>query len=216
MEKFLILIMGPQGSGKGTQGKLLAEKLGYVYAEMGPTLKEYAEQNSNDREIINKYQSKGRLVPDKIVMRAIKYKFEGAKSIILDGVPRNKFQAEKIIELAREYNFKVLAVNIELTDDEAQKRLLARRLCPIDGYEPPYPESLKKKLCPKCGAQLIKRSDDKELVIKQRLKEYHQKTESMMKYLRKEKIKIFGIDGRPNVLKINKELTQKLSKLGIA
>lgn len=216
MEKFLILIMGPQGSGKGTQGKILAEKLGYVYVEMGPTLKEYAQQNSNDSGIINKYQNKGKLVPDKIVMRVIKYKFEGAKSIILDGEPRNKVQAAKIIELAHEYNFKVMAVNIELTDREALKRLLGRRLCPIDGYEPPYPASLKKTACEKCGAKLIKRSDDKKSVIKERLKEYHLHTEPMMKYLKNKKILIIEIDGRPSVLEISKNIALELKKIGIA
>ncbi|TSC92252.1 MAG: adenylate kinase [Candidatus Berkelbacteria bacterium Licking1014_96] len=216
MEKFLILIMGPQGSGKGTQGKFLAEKLGYVYAEMGPALKEYAQQDLEDEKIINQCQNEGKLVPDKIVMRAIKYKFEGAKSIIFDGVPRNKVQAKKIIGLASGYNFKVMAINIELEDSEALKRLLARRLCPIDGFEPPYPESLKKTKCDQCGATLIRRSDDKESVIKKRLKEYHQKTEPMMKYLSKKKITIINIDGRPSVPEISKNITQKLNELGIA
>lgn len=215
MEKFLILIMGPQGSGKGTQGKILAEKLGYVYAEMGPALKEYAKQNPADGKIISQSQIKGKLVPDKVVMRAIKYKFEGAKSIIFDGVPRNKAQAAKIIELAKGYNFKVMAINIELSDREALKRLLARLICPVDGYEPPYPESLKKTKCDKCGAKLIRRDDDQKPIIKERLQEYHKKTEPMTKYLNEEGIDIIQIDGRPSVVEISKSITQKLNDLGI-
>src|SRR3989304_7898872 len=125
MEKFLILIMGPQGSGKGTQGKLLAKNLNYLYAEMGPVLKEYANESPEDRDEILKFQKEGKLVPDEIVIKAIKYKFGGSSNIILDGVPRNKKQAEEIMALAKDYNFKVIAVYIDLKDDEAIKRLLA-------------------------------------------------------------------------------------------
>ncbi|MBU2595877.1 nucleoside monophosphate kinase, partial [Patescibacteria group bacterium] len=171
MEKFLILIMGPQGSGKGTQGKLLAQKLNYLYAEMGPVLKEYASESPEDRDEILRYQKEGKLVPDEIVMKAIKYKFGGSTNIILDGVPRNKKQAKEIMALAKEYNFTVIAVYIDLKDEEALKRLLARLVCPVDGFEPSYPESLKKTACDLCGAKLIRRSDDTESIIKKRLLE---------------------------------------------
>lgn len=212
MEKLLILIMGPQGSGKGTQGKILADTLDYVYAEMGPTLKEYAQENLDDGEIINKYQKQGKLVPDKIVIKAIKYKFEGGINIILDGVPRKKGQAEEILRLAEEYGFKTLAIYIDLPDDEAITRLLARLICPVDGYEPPYPESLKKENCDKCGAKLIRRDDDTEPIIKERLKEYHLKTEPMMKYLEEKGIKIIKIDGMPTVSEVQKNIIESLKK----
>lgn len=215
MEKYLILIMGLQGSGKGTQGKILSKKLKYVYAEMGPTLKEYAQENLNDGEIINKYQKQGKLVPDKIVIKAIKYKFEGGINIILDGVPRKKGQAEEILGLAEEYGFKTVAIYIDLPDDEAIKRLLARLICPVDGYEPPYPESLKKTLCDKCGAKLVRRDDDTEPIIKERLKEYHSKTEPMMKYLANMGVKIIKIDGMPTVPEVQKNIIENLKKLSI-
>lgn len=204
--------MGPQGSGKGTQGKILADTLDYVYAEMGPTLKEYAQENLDDGEIINKYQKQGKLVPDKIVIKAIKYKFEGGINIILDGVPRKKGQAEEILRLAEEYGFKTLAIYIDLPDDEAITRLLARLICPVDGYEPPYPESLKKENCDKCGAKLIRRDDDTEPIIKERLKEYHLKTEPMMKYLEEKGIKIIKIDGMPTVSEVQKNIIESLKK----
>lgn len=215
MEKFLILIMGPQGSGKGTQGKLLADELKYVYAEMGPTLKEYAKLNPEDGEVINKNIKEGKLVPDDLVIKAIKYKFEGGINIILDGVPRKMGQAEEILKLAEEYGFKTIAVYIDLPDDEAIKRLLARLICPLDGYEPPYPESLKKTTCDKCGAKLIRRDDDTEPIIKERLKEYHQKTEPMMKYLEGKGVKLIKIDGMPTVPEVQKNIIKNLKKLGI-
>jgi adenylate kinase len=215
MEKFLILIMGPQGSGKGTQGKILADALNYVYAEMGPTLKEYARLNPEDGEIINKCQKQGKLVPDEIVIKAIKYKFEGGTNIILDGVPRKKGQAEEILKLAEEYGFKTIAIYIDLPDDEAITRLLARLICPVDGYEPPYPESLKKENCDKCGAKLIRRDDDTEPIIKERLKEYHLKTEPMMKYLANMGVKIIKIDGMPSVPEVQKNIIENLKKIGI-
>ncbi|MCX6811856.1 MAG: nucleoside monophosphate kinase [Candidatus Berkelbacteria bacterium] len=214
MENFLILIMGPQGSGKGTQGKLLADELDYVYAEMSPTLKEYAKLNLEDKEKIEKCIAEGKLVPDEIVMRVIKYKFEGSLGIILDGVPRNKNQATEIVALAQEYGFKIITVYIDLPDDEAIKRLLARKICPVDGYEPPYPESLTKENCDKCGAKLITRSDDKEKIIKKRLLEYHEKTEPMMKYL-EEQGKIVKIDGMPTVPEVHKSVIDGLKKIGI-
>ena len=215
MEKFLILIMGPQGSGKGTQGKLLADKLGYVYAEMGLTLTEYAKLNPEDGEIINKHQKQGKLVPDEIVIKAIKYKFEGSTNIIFDGVPRKKEQAEEILRLAEEYGFKTVAVYINIPDKEAITRLLSRVICPVDGYEPPYPESLKKTNCDKCGAKLIRRDDDTEPLIKERLKEYHAKTEPMMQYLEKQGVKILKIDGMPRVEEVQTNINTELLKIGI-
>ncbi len=216
MEKFLILIMGPQGSGKGTQGKKLAEKLKFIYAEMGPTLKEYARQSVEDRDVINKYMKQGILVPDEIVIKAIKYKFGGGLSIILDGVPRKKGQAEEIVRLANEYGFKIIAVYIDLSDLEATKRLLARLVCPVDGYEPPYPESLKKTKCDKCGAKLIRRDDDTERIIKKRLEEYHNKTEPMMAYLEEQKVKIIKIDGQPEIEVVETNIIKQLEKIGIS
>ena len=215
MEKYLILIMGPQGSGKGTQGKKLAEKLKFIYAEMGPTLKEYARQSTDDRDIINKYMKQGVLVPDEIVIKAIKYKFGGGVSIILDGVPRKQGQAEEIVRLANEYGFKIIAIYIDLDDSEATKRLLARLVCPVDGFEPHYPESLKKTKCDKCGAKLIKRDDDTEKVIKKRLEEYHNKTEPMMKYLKEQGVKIIKIDGQPKVETVESNIINQLEKTGI-
>jgi len=215
MEKFLILIMGPQGSGKGTQGKLLAEKFGLTYAEMGPTLKEYANENPEDKETIEKFQSKGKLVPDEIVMKAIKYRFGGASSIILDGVPRNKNQAEEIVALAKEYGLKTIGVYIDLSDDEAVKRLLARLVCPVDGFEPPYPESLKKTSCDKCSAKLIRRDDDTKEIILERLKQFHKLTEPMIDYLKKNKIELIKINGEPAVKMVQNNLIKELEKLGL-
>lgn len=215
MEKFLILIMGPQGSGKGTQGKLLADELKYIYAEMGPTLKEYAKLNPEDGKIINKYQKQGKLVPDEIVIKAIKYKFEGGINLVLDGVPRKNVQAEEILKLAEEYGLKTVAIYIDLPDEEAIKRLLARLICPVDGYEPPYPESLTKTRCDKCGAKLVRRDDDTEPIIKERLKEYHAKTEPMMRYLADMGVKIIKIDGMPTVPEVQKNIIESLNKIGI-
>lgn len=215
MEKYLILIMGPQGSGKGTQGKLLADKFHYVYAEMGPTLSEYAKLNLEDGQIIKQHQQKGLLVPDEVVIRAIKYRFEGSTSIILDGVPRNKEQAEEIINLAQEYGLKTIAIYIDLDDNEAIKRLLARKICPIDGYEPPYPQSLKKTTCDKCGVKLIRRSDDTKKVIRQRLSEYHKKTKPMIDFLKKKKIVVLEIDGKPSVEKVKDQIMTQLKEQGI-
>lgn len=215
MEKYLILIMGPQGSGKGTQGKLLAKKFGFVYAEMGPTLKEYGEENLSDGKIIQKMQTEGKLVPDKIVLRAIKYKFGGGMSIILDGVPRNKIQAKEIIALARDYGLTAIGIYIDLSDEEALARLLSRLICPVDGYEPPYPDSLKKKNCDLCQAKLVRRQDDNKTAIKERLKEYHQKTEPMIQFLSTNEVKIIKVDGRPNVQEVQNSITKELGEAGL-
>lgn len=215
MENFLIIIMGPQGSGKGTQGRLLAKKFGFVYAEMGPTLKEYGQENPADGKIIKKMQSEGKLVPDEIVMKAIKYKFGGGTSIILDGVPRNKVQAEEIVALARDYGLTTIGVYIDLSDEEALARLLSRLICPVDGYEPPYPDSLKKKNCDLCQAKLVRRPDDNKTAIKERLKEYHQKTEPMIQFLSSNEVKIIKVDGRPNVQEVQNSIAKELGDAGL-
>lgn len=210
MKKLAIILIGPPGSGKGTQGKMLARDFGFNYIEMGPTLARFATDNKKIGLSIKKMMREGELVPDKLVIRALNGKFSGEKSIVLDGVPRKVGQAKGVIELSKKYGLELVAIYLVLSDEEVLKRLTSRKMCPKCGYAPPYPEVLDETTCDKCGTTLMRRADDTEEVIKGRLVEYHKKTEPMIKFLKKKNINILEFDGRPEVPEIYKKVSHSI------
>lgn len=216
MKKYVIIVIGPQGSGKGTQSRLLAEKLKLKFAEMGRMLNSCDAFSGDECSKIKKLIKKGELVPDEYIFKALKQEFEEKRGLILDGVPRNDEQAEKVIKLSKEHNFELLVLLLELPEEESITRLTARLVCPVCGYTPPYPEVLTKTHCDKCRSELIKREDDREEVIKERLYEYHQETEPMIKHLENAGIKVYRFDGKPKVPFIHKNIMKKMEEIGVA
>jgi adenylate kinase len=180
-----LIIMGPQGSGKGTHAKKLAEKTGLTHISTGDLLRETIEQGSKESGEIKKLIDAGNLIPDEMMFKILKKRMDAAKSgFVLDGWPRTVKQAEMTDKLAK--IDKVLYLNV--SDKECLRRLGGRSQChqcgAIYGNENP---PKKKGMC-KCGAQLFVRDDDKEEVVKKRLKTYHEQTEPILDFYRKKKM----------------------------
>jgi len=212
-KKLAIMVIGPPGSGKGTQGKMLAKDFGFSYIEMGPTLARFATDNKEIGPEIKKMMKEGELVPDEWVIRALNGKFSAEISVVLDGVPRRIGQAKGVIKLADKYNLELVAIYIKLSDEEVIKRLTSRKMCPKCGYSPPHPEVLGKTYCDKCGTKLERRLDDKEEVIKERLVEYHKKTEPMVKFLKDKGVQFLEFDGRPKIPEIYRKVKASIQKI---
>src|SRR6476619_7231437 len=129
-----ILILGPQGSGKGTQAQLLAEKFGFVHMESGQLLREVAKTNSAIGEIINK----GELVPRELMLELMEAELEERnafeKGIIFDGSPRTTEQYHAMKEWLAKRGQKIdLAIFVDISEEETVKRLSARRTCETCG-----------------------------------------------------------------------------------
>lgn len=185
-----ILILGPQGSGKGTQAQLLSEKTGYYYVESGGILRGAAKLNPTIDEIINK---KGQLLPDEETFSLIKGKVEKEAQdlgkLIFDGFPRSLKQYSLLKDWLHSKGVKLdLAILLDISEEETIRRLSARRTCEKCGKvynlitNPPS-----KNRCP-CGGKLIQRVDDTPQAIKTRLAAYHKVTAPLIGELDKEGI----------------------------
>ncbi len=211
-----ILLIGPQGSGKGTQAKLLTKKLGFYYFEMGGFLRELAKSNPEISKIQNE---KGKLVPDDMFFFAMKgllgEKIKSSKGIILDGFPRNINQYKIIKNWFEGQGEKIdIAFLIDISEETTIKRLSARRSCQKCGkiwnlVTAPLPPSEDK--CD-CGGDLFQREDDKPDAIKKRLQEYNDVTIPLVQLLDKEGI-LVKVNGEKLIEEIQKDLIEKIESL---
>jgi adenylate kinase len=188
MSELNLVLLGPPGSGKGTQGERLQEDFRLPYYATGEILRAAVREGTELGAAAKGYMDRGDLVPDAVMVGLIAERIarqEAADGFILDGFPRTTAQAEaldaKMDELGRELTAALL---IEASDDEVVRRLGGRRTCVKEGhvfhveFDPPKNEGI----CDICGARLEIRDDDKPEVIRNRLAQYHEKTEPLIAY----------------------------------
>lgn len=206
-----IVIFGPQGSGKGTQADLIAERLNICHITMGDLLRSEAKSGSELGQKINSLINEGQLVPDDIVFALIQDRVamsDCGLGFILDGFPRTLAQAELLDKVTAIDT----ALEIWISDEESVRRITDRRSCSSCGtvyhliYNPPVAEGE----CDKCQSPLVIREDDKEGVIKKRLEVYHQQTEPLVKYYQDKNVYL-KIDGMPSIPEVTREIFGKLN-----
>jgi adenylate kinase len=188
----IILMFGPQGCGKGTQAKILSERLKIPHISTGDLFRSLeGELKRKVAEIIND----GNLVPDELTLEILKERIskEDCKNgFILDGFPRNLNQAkelEKITSIDK-------ALEISIPDEESVKRISGRRVCPNCKVGFNILTSPKPKVdgvCDFCEAKLVVRADDTEESVKKRLETYHRETEPVLEFYGKKVSRIDGI-----------------------
>lgn len=188
MPELNLVLLGPPGSGKGTQGERLNEDLRLPYYATGDILRAAVREETELGRTAKEYMDAGDLVPDEVIVGVIADRIGSSEALdgfILDGFPRTTPQAEaldsKLSELGRGLNGVLL---IDVSDDEVVRRLGGRRTCEANGhvfhvdFEPPAEEGV----CDIDGSPLIVRDDDKPEVIRKRLETYHEKTEPLVSY----------------------------------
>ena len=205
----IILLLGPQGSGKGTQAKLLVEKFGFFYFEAGGFLRNLISKNENVRQIM----AEGRFVPDAEMSSYVTSYLDEkglSENIILDGFPRSIPQYEAFKPWLLERSIKIDMVFVmRIKDEVSVMRLINRRMDPATGKiynlitDPPGPEI--------DTAKLIQREDDKEDAIRKRLQWSKDNTEPLIEILKKE-TKFYEIDGERPVSEIQKELISAIEE----
>jgi adenylate kinase len=188
MSELNLVLLGPPGSGKGTQGERLNEDLRLPYYATGDILRGAVRDETELGRTAKEYMDRGDLVPDEVIVGVIAERIDSSEArdgFILDGFPRTTPQAEaldaKLGELGRSVTAVVL---IDVSDEEVVRRLGGRRTCEANGhvfhveFEPPKQEGV----CDIDGSELIVRDDDKPEVIRKRLETYHEKTEPLVSY----------------------------------
>jgi adenylate kinase len=188
MAELNLVLLGPPGSGKGTQGERLNEDLRLPYYATGDILRGAVRDETELGRTAKEYMDRGDLVPDEVIVGVIAERIdsdEARDGFILDGFPRTTPQAEALDAKLGELGRAVTAVLlIDVADDEVVRRLGGRRTCVENGhvfhveFDPPKQEGI----CDVDGSELIVRDDDKPEVIRKRLQTYHEKTEPLVSY----------------------------------
>jgi len=213
-----IIILGPQGSGKGTQAKMLAKKFNLEHLEMGKLLREIAKQDSPlGKEIHKTINIQGKLVDDKIIEKVLRSKLHELpreRGIIFDGVPRREDQRKYLDKELKNLDRQLDAVvDISLPEKDSVERLSKRWVCGnehalIMGKD----IRSKEDKCPVCGSEIRQRIDDTPERIKTRLGIYRKDTKPVIGHYREKGI-LVEIDGRPSIEEVQKTILDKLEKI---
>lgn len=187
----IIIMLGAQGTGKGTVAGIMSEKLGIPQISTGDIFRKNISEKTELGIEAEKYISKGNLVPDEITVPMVEDRltWDDAKNgAILDGFPRTIEQAEKLDEILSKSGKSVeLVVNLVTPKDEIIDRMLTRRVCTNQDCKATYNIKLNppkiEGICDKCGSPLKQRDDDSDPeAIKRRLEIYEEKTSPLVNY----------------------------------
>jgi len=185
-----IVLLGPPGAGKGTVAKELSERLGVPHVSTGDMLRGAVREGTALGLKAKAVMESGGLVSDELLTGIVKERLEKSDcggGFLLDGYPRNLSQAGILGEILTELGKDGLrAVELEVADDVIVSRLGSRRSCPACGTVYNLVSSPPKSpgVCDKCSAGLVQRDDDKESVIRERLRVYHEKTAPLSEHFR--------------------------------
>ena len=186
-----IVLLGPPGSGKGTQAQLLVEKFGVPQISTGDILRDNIAKKSDLGIFADKLLKKGELVPDDLILSMIETILDGdnARSgFIFDGFPRTIPQAEGLDDLLEERDIGInYVISLEISEDEIVHRLSARWSCPNCGslFNTFSHPSSKAGICDNCGSDLQQREDDRPDTVRHRLAVYSRQTEPLIEYYKK-------------------------------
>jgi len=182
-----LLLLGPPGAGKGTQGQRLAAKLGVPQLSTGDVLRAAVKEGTPQGLAAKGYMDRGDLVPDPVILGIMKEtlaKPESAKGVVLDGVVRTVPQAEGLARVLAELGKKLDAVLVfNAPDEELVRRLGGRTVC--DHCGTPYTGREAGTRCEKCGVgTLVRRKDDEPEAIRNRLVAFQKQTAPVLEWYR--------------------------------
>jgi adenylate kinase len=208
MRKYII--MGIQGSGKGTQGSLLARDHDLVQIAVGDIFRWHVQNHTKLGAQVRRVMAAGNLVGDDLVADVVRKRLDDHDwnyGFIIDGFPRNAPQAEFFLE---SYDIDGV-VHLELPDDEVRRRVMARRTCSHCGmdYNLIAQSPRIEGRCDVCGAELVTREDDTPQALANRLKDYHEKTNPVLEIFRRKEF-VVTVDARGPVDDVQNSIRAQL------
>ena len=210
MSKIIVLIGAP-GAGKGTQARLIQERLTLPQISTGDMLRAHAEAPDPLAEEIRAVQAAGKLAPDDLVFRVVQERTvrdDCRDGYVLDGFPRTLVQALMLEKLAAEQHKDIVAVAIDVPFEVLEKRTTGRRSCPVCGeiYNVYFRQPKSDETCDRHpGVSLLTRADDTVEKIRVRLETYDQETRPLLDYYQKTN-RLHRVDGIKDREKIYQEL----------
>lgn len=192
----LIVLLGPPGAGKGTQGDLLAERLGVPKIATGDVLRAAVRAGTPMGLAAKAIMDRGDLVPDEVILGIIKDALSApgaAQGAILDGVVRTEAQAAGLQAVLRELGRRLDAVlTFEVPDEELVRRLSGRTVC--ESCQTPYTGREPGSTCEKCGGKLVRRKDDDPAAVRNRLAVYQRQTAPVIDWYQRDGARMLSID----------------------
>lgn len=191
-----IIMLGAPGSGKGTLAKELSKEYNLVHISTGDIFRENIKNETELGKKANEYISKGQLVPDDLTIDLVKNRLsqEDVKNgAILDGFPRTTHQAEELEKFIKNNNpIQTVAVLLDIPDEDLVKRVVNRVICSNKEcgaiYNTEFRKPKKDGICDICGSKLIKRADDNEETVRDRLEVYHDNSKEIIEYYNNENV----------------------------
>lgn len=215
----VFIILGAQGSGKGTQAKFIAKKLHLAYFSIGEELKSIRDKNTKLGNIVKKYYDKGLLTPEKYIDEIIGNVFKKLgkdHGIIIDGYPRTLVQAKFFEKNLKQYKLgNPLVIYLKINLKTALKRIASRKLCSVCGRSyNPTEKDYRLNICQVCKKPLSIRPDDTPRAVKARLDIFNKLTKPTITYFQKKNL-LLEINGEPNIKDVSKEICANFKKMGI-
>jgi adenylate kinase len=204
------VIMGVQGSGKGTQSAMLASDLDLVHIAVGDIFRWNVQNHTKLGAQVRRTMAAGELVSDDLAEGVVKERLtqhDWNYGFIIDGFPRNERQAEFFLE---SYDIDGV-IYLMLPDSEVRRRVLARRLCDSCGMDYNLIDNSPREegRCDVCGGKLVQREDDTEEALAVRLREYHHKTNPVLDIFRRKEY-VVTIDARPDKIEVQESIRAAL------
>jgi adenylate kinase len=196
MRKYVV--MGVQGSGKGTQSEMLRRDFDLVHISVGDMFRWHVQQHTKIGAQVRRAMNAGELIGDDVVEKMVRGRLEDHDwnyGFLIDGFPRNARQAEFFLE---SYDIDGV-IHLDLPDEEVHRRVLSRRLCKRCGmdYNLIHDRPEEEGRCEVCGGELVRRDDDTPEALAARLRDYHAQTSPVLDlFARKEYV--LTVDARPD------------------
>jgi adenylate kinase len=211
-----VILFGPPGAGKGTQGALLAERLELLRLSTGDVLRDAVRRGTAMGSEARRYMEAGELVPDEVILGIVRDYLAGEArdaGVIFDGFPRTLPQAERLDGLLAELDRPLRAVLVlDVDNDTLVKRLSGRRSCGSCGatyniyFEAPREEGR----CDMCASELTQRADDDAATVQRRLAVYAEQTEPLIAYFARTGTPVHHVDGDRSVEDVQTDLLELL------
>lgn len=215
----VIIMLGAPGTGKGTVAALLQDKLGIKHISTGDIFRKNMKEGTELGKIAEKYIAQGKLVPDDVTIKVVEERLkekDTENGIILDGFPRTVKQAEELDRILDKNGKKVdKVINLETPDEEIIERIVNRRVCSNQECKAVYNLVLNPPkvdgICDKCGHKLIKRKDDTEETVRERLNVYFKETSPLIEYYDKKEIILTEMVSK-SINKLGKDVANEIAE----